>query len=963
MSAPNTQRAQSASRGGDPVRPQAAAQSHEDGHPLSSLHEAFGNLGVLQRLAEPAVQAKLEVGAPGDEYEREADAVAATIMRRPEAGSEPQQIRRRAEDDDKKKPSAPQRPAGAAAKAPPSPAPKPPAAKAPEPPKPAPPKPAAAPKQPETPTTIAGTKQPPKPAEKKPAAKTPPKPKAPEKKKDDHTVAAKAAPGAVPSVTPAAARTIQTQQGAGQPLPAGDRTFFESGLGRDLGAVRVHDDAAARSAARDDPGAGVHLRAGHLFRGGPLPAGDRERPRVARPRARAHDPAAPGRSDRPPRAAPADDSAGSGADDRDGSARCGGRRSGAGAGPLPLGTLGVPGFRLNAPGAAGDKYRSPSPPLRRSRNYTGSRSTDPATGGPLAAQRDVWRTHMTTNAQGLQAAIRQMQTAWQSANHDPHREADTPQGQLVVKSNATNRYVIGDLAYVTGELSLPDWDDNGATSTGPERGFQVDHILELQLTDFPDHRDGHAIGNFQLLRASINTSSGPTIDSGVDRAVLAYLGTLPPTVQQSLLPAGRTPPATAADAGHVKQNHNLTFTGAVAAAPPANLQVRDFWSREAIEAGTHLSKTYRGRPIVEITSLAELGGHGGVAILPRASGGHPTRLTTGTEPGARERNKFAPLRLVNKQWNVGPDWATQPQLGRIALEIPPGHKSFEPMSVLVPVTRFPGAQFAGHLGGREGRGTDAAINQILSSLRLKRASPVIVEETDLGEEGMELGGHITTDLPLISGASLDFAVRGEVFELSKTFATSDFHVPPPLHIDSSSLTLGVRSSGELFAHGEVDASIDRFGSGFLRGGASTEHGFSLVGGFDARSDLSSRRTSSSAIRTASSPAAGRSASARARCPASAVPSSTSTYAEGHSAASGTADFTIPGRPQRRGAPRLRPGARPDNRWHGRARLAPGHSRRDDLRDDRRTPRRRRLSARRARQRDGRDPGLRGPADR
>jgi len=38
--------------------------------------------------------------------------------------------------------------------------------------------------------------------------------------------------------------------GAGRPLAAGDRSFFESRLGADLGGVRIHDDSAADAAAR-----------------------------------------------------------------------------------------------------------------------------------------------------------------------------------------------------------------------------------------------------------------------------------------------------------------------------------------------------------------------------------------------------------------------------------------------------------------------------------------------------------------------------------------------------------------------------------------------------------------------------------------------------------------------------------------------------------------------------------------
>jgi len=63
----------------DVVRPGKPANSHDTAaaHPLADLQRALGNSGVLQRLAGPTVQPKLEVGAPDDRSEREADAIAA----------------------------------------------------------------------------------------------------------------------------------------------------------------------------------------------------------------------------------------------------------------------------------------------------------------------------------------------------------------------------------------------------------------------------------------------------------------------------------------------------------------------------------------------------------------------------------------------------------------------------------------------------------------------------------------------------------------------------------------------------------------------------------------------------------------------------------------------------------------------------------------------------------------------
>src|SRR5215510_4852118 len=87
-------------RGADPTRPPEAKRrpnlwtsraplSSVSGlsHPLLELHPMFGNRNVSRIL-----QTKLKVNEPGDQYERQADAVTELVMRMPdaEANGQPQ---------------------------------------------------------------------------------------------------------------------------------------------------------------------------------------------------------------------------------------------------------------------------------------------------------------------------------------------------------------------------------------------------------------------------------------------------------------------------------------------------------------------------------------------------------------------------------------------------------------------------------------------------------------------------------------------------------------------------------------------------------------------------------------------------------------------------------------------------------------------------------------------------------
>lgn len=58
-------------------------------HPLMALHQSIGNQAVQRLIRSPYIQAKLNVSTPGDQFEQEADRVADTVMRMPDAQVNP----------------------------------------------------------------------------------------------------------------------------------------------------------------------------------------------------------------------------------------------------------------------------------------------------------------------------------------------------------------------------------------------------------------------------------------------------------------------------------------------------------------------------------------------------------------------------------------------------------------------------------------------------------------------------------------------------------------------------------------------------------------------------------------------------------------------------------------------------------------------------------------------------------
>ena len=67
---------------------------------------------------------------------------------------------------------------------------------------------------------------------------------------EEDLLQAKATPGHTPQVTQTVAANIQNLKGGGQPLPPNQRHFFESRMGQDFSGVRIHTDAKAADTAQ-----------------------------------------------------------------------------------------------------------------------------------------------------------------------------------------------------------------------------------------------------------------------------------------------------------------------------------------------------------------------------------------------------------------------------------------------------------------------------------------------------------------------------------------------------------------------------------------------------------------------------------------------------------------------------------------------------------------------------------------
>ncbi|HEX2681747.1 MAG TPA: DUF4157 domain-containing protein, partial [Candidatus Dormibacteraeota bacterium] len=390
------------------------------------------------------------------------------------------------------------------------------------------------------------------------------------KKDEEQTLAAKALPGTVPAVTPAVSAGIHTQQGAGRPLGQSERSFYEGRMNRDLSHVRVHDDAHAAATARELSahaftygqdiffGAGRHQP--HTSEGRRLLAHELVHTMQQRPSGVAR------RIQRQAGGQPGGAGAGGGA-----------TTGGAGATPaapspadattfdekegrldlsdaadpkVVFSSIELPGFKYE-----GDRktHYDQHMPLRQAKNYE--------RGNPQ--QREFWRTNLDTKT--IKDRLTQIHNEKTSGGGEGYLFA-------APKDAKDPSYFTGNLDTIATMLLTPTWDESGAYTR-----FDVDHIVELQLANWPDPSSetwANKLENMWLLDQKSNRSSGSVIAQTINQKADAFSKK---AAGDQRIPRG---------AASVRERYPLVFRGATAgkSEPPT------FWERKNIEGGKQLDQ-------------------------------------------------------------------------------------------------------------------------------------------------------------------------------------------------------------------------------------------------------------------------------------------------------------------------------------------------------------------------------------
>jgi hypothetical protein len=604
-------------------------------------------------------------------------------------------------------------------------------------------------------------------------------------------------------------RTVDVPSpGAGSPLAPATRGALESGLGADLGGVRVHDDAAARDTT-DRMGAKAFTQGQDISLGTGQSADDvgllaHEAAHVVQQSGGSgsvaqRQPATPPPAGGAPAAAPP-----------------------AGATPTLTQKTLADGSEIDS---GAKKVTLSSIPLPKSKKAKTEEQkvTDVPIGRPRGKtkQKKNWQ-DAVKGSSSLTTAVTALLT-----NPDVEKTKDDAGQFYLVNDKAPQNPVIVTTETLPELAVKPVWDAKGE----PTR-FQIDHVVEYQLGGSDETAD-----NLWLLEEQANMSSGSQIEKQLsDR----FEGVFAKATKEGVanVPADKEAARAASWKFSVKAVDDKPL--ALAGREDSNWGVQQAKDGEPLK----VLRAMTGEEMKKAGGTADR-----IALFLGPRGGARAEVEWGTTKapgGVRQAPHddwwfYLNSRGAGKAHNnyrvkeVQFDPATGGKvIGELFKEDKKGGTGLHPVNQDIDIKRQQKIEWAGFLD------KERFINEARTKISFEGMSPIELDDTDLtAEKGMVARGRLLPTIPLIDKAEIDVVIDGDNVYLSKVFTSDDFTFPGPIKVGECSLELRFGLKGFQIL-GAAAFEIEGLGHGrvYAAAGANTsEVSFALGGEFDFLSDL------------------------------------------------------------------------------------------------------------------------------
>lgn len=411
-------------------------------------------------------------------------------------------------------------------------------------------------------------------------------------------------------------------------------------------------------------------------------------------------------------------------------------------------------------------------------------------------QVSVWNEHVAVTAEAFNTKLR--------ARGLPETTQDTDVKNLRIGTKNRSRTRRDWLR----ELRVPEWDRRGRNAS-----FQVDHIVELQVSGEHGEGVGNSIENMELFDAATNTSSGRTMMSGIRARVREY--------RESLPAAGRPP-----SNNTWLRNYHIGFDGVAIANEGAAENNSTWWTRQEIADAEPLATADAVPPgAIEGTSreFVLASGPGGTVVgrYPRSPDG---ALALAFAPDSPAAKRLAGMTIGSIQLNEGIGAAQEAG------------------------TNVGSLGFQWDLPADFHATTAAQTIPLLSTGRLHSASPGPIpplqgnfaplspfsfDTVTIRDGELYAVGTILPSLPLLSRCRVEVIVQGRELRIAAVLPIDQLQLQlPGLRLEGGRVELSYGTATGFGAAGILGFGIANLGNGELEIGYTQQHGFGAEGRFD-----------------------------------------------------------------------------------------------------------------------------------